>query len=95
MIKQIWAGLIWLMLVALPLVPLPGAQKEAQDKADKKQPAAKEVPGKDFQRLGIARRYGPVRLARHGFPVRQRKSALSGYGRGVPVAMTGFRTARQ
>ena len=45
--ERIWIGSILLTLVTLPLVPLLGAQKEDQDKADKKQPAAKGVPGKD------------------------------------------------
>ncbi|MDB5352138.1 MAG: cotH 2 [Planctomycetota bacterium] len=42
-----WIGLILLTLVILPPVPLLGAQKEAQDKADVKRPAA-DVPGMDI-----------------------------------------------
>ena len=45
--ERTWTVLILLALVPLPLVPLLGAQKEAQDRADSKQQAAREVPGKD------------------------------------------------
>src|SRR5262245_45714309 len=38
-------GLILLTLVVLPLVPLPGAQKDVGDSADRKQPAGKDVFG--------------------------------------------------
>ncbi len=57
--ERIWTGLILLTLVTLPLVPLLGAQKEAQEKADKKQPAAKEVPGKDV--FGIKEGHSAIR----------------------------------
>ena len=48
MIKRISTSWLLLMLFTLPLLSLLGAQKEAQDKADKNQPAAKEVPDKDL-----------------------------------------------
>jgi len=46
--KRISTSLLLLMLFTLPLLSLLGAQKEAQDKADKNQPAAKELPDRDL-----------------------------------------------
>lgn len=46
--ERIGTGMILLTFVCLPLVPLLGAQNVAQDKADKKQSAAKEVPCRDI-----------------------------------------------